>query len=96
VIIFVGSTKHIRHNINECENVRQKMIQMMTCGLLQIEKEEKDDVVSMLSFKEKRKQRCVGLIRLVITYSGVHFLIIIEILPMLRVKLLCFILKLMD
>jgi hypothetical protein len=26
------------------------VIQMMTCGLWQIEKEEKDDVISMISF----------------------------------------------
>jgi hypothetical protein len=27
---------------------------MMTCGLLQIEKEEKDDVISMISFQRKK------------------------------------------
>jgi hypothetical protein len=31
---------------------------MMTCGLLQIEKEEKDDVVYMISFPGKRIEMC--------------------------------------
>jgi len=38
------------HNINECEEFHQEVTQMMTCGLLQIEKEEKDDVVGLISF----------------------------------------------
>jgi len=54
---------------------------MMTCGLLQMEKEEKDDVVGMISFKEKKTKICklqhtkrgpskLVLTRSVVTYSG--------------------------
>ena len=34
------------------------MIQLMTCGLLQIEKEEEDDAMGMISFQEKKAEVC--------------------------------------
>lgn len=54
---------------------------MMTCGLLQIEKAEKDDVVGMISFQGKKTDICrlqhtnngpskLVLTRLVVTYNG--------------------------
>jgi hypothetical protein len=42
--------KEMEHNINACEEFHQEVTQMITCGLLQIEKEEKDDVVGLISF----------------------------------------------
>jgi hypothetical protein len=38
------------------------VIQMMTCGLWQIEKEEKDDVISMISFQKEESNDIVGVI----------------------------------
>ena len=47
---FYKFHKEMGHNINECEEFHQEVTQMMTCGLLQIEKKEKDDVVGLISF----------------------------------------------
>jgi len=44
----------IGHDIDECEQFHHKLIQMMTCGLLQIENEENDDTVGMISFQGKK------------------------------------------
>lgn len=38
------------HNIDECNEFYQKVIQMMTWALLQIKNEQIDDVVGMISF----------------------------------------------
>jgi hypothetical protein len=56
----------MRHNIDEYEEFHQKVIQMMACCLLQMEMEEKDDVVCMISFQEKKSKIC----RLQHTESG--------------------------
>jgi len=56
---------------------------MMTCGLLQIEKEEKNDVVCMISFPGKRIEMCklqhtennplkLVLTKLVVTYNEIY------------------------
>jgi uncharacterized protein YjfI (DUF2170 family) len=37
-------------NIKECEEFHQKMIQLVTHGLLQIKKEDEYDVVGMISY----------------------------------------------
>jgi hypothetical protein len=47
--IFCRFHKAIGHNIDECEEFHQKVIQMMTHDLLQIEKEEKDDVIGVIT-----------------------------------------------
>jgi uncharacterized protein YjfI (DUF2170 family) len=39
------------HNINGYEAFNQKMIKIMTYGLLQIENKEKDDVIGMISLQ---------------------------------------------
>jgi hypothetical protein len=44
----------MRHNIDECEEFHQKVIQMMTCGMLKIEKKKNDIVVGMISFQRKK------------------------------------------
>jgi hypothetical protein len=44
----------MRHNIDECEEFHQKVIQMMTYGMLKIEKKKNDIVVGMISFQRKK------------------------------------------
>lgn len=56
VTIFIGSIK--QWNNTSCEEFHQKVIQMMTCGMLQIENEEKDDDVGMIRFQEKKLEMC--------------------------------------
>lgn len=53
---FYRFHKGMRHNIDECVEFHQKVIQMLTCGLLKIEKEKKDNVVGMISFSEKKEE----------------------------------------
>jgi hypothetical protein len=40
----------MKYNIDECEEFYLKVIQIMTCGLLQIRNEENDDIIGMISF----------------------------------------------
>ena len=56
--IFCKFHEEIWHNIKECEEFHQKVIQIMTYGLLQIEKEEKDNLIGMISFQGKKIEVC--------------------------------------
>ena len=76
---FYKFYKLMGHNIDKYEKFHQKVIQMMTCDLLQIENEE--NAIGMISFQGNKVEMCrlqhtknsplkLILTRPVVTYNG--------------------------